>query len=75
MDNAVAKSSFWMLKNEMYQRQKFANHTRARFAVMEYIEVFYDSERLYSTLKHQTPAEVRRAYEQGDFWLYSQPVT
>lgn len=65
-DNAVAESFFSMLKNEMYHRQKFATRGRARFAVMEYIEVFYNRGRLHSALGYRTPADVRRAYEQGD---------
>lgn len=65
-DNAVAESFFSMLKNEMYYRQKFTSRARARFAVMEYIEVFYNRERLHSTLDYCTPAEVRRAYERGE---------
>jgi transposase InsO family protein len=64
-DNAVAESFFSMLKNEMYHRQKFATRGRARFAVMEYIEVFYNRGRLHSTLGYRTPAEVRQAYDQG----------
>lgn len=54
-DNAVAESWFSMLKNEMYYRQKFATRQRARFAVMQYIEVFYNRKRLHSTLGYRTP--------------------
>jgi hypothetical protein len=41
-DNAVAESFFATLKNEMYHRRTFATRARARFAVAEYIEVFYN---------------------------------
>ena len=44
-----------MLKNEMYHRQKFTTRGRARFAVMEYIEVFYNRKRHHSTLAYRTP--------------------
>ncbi|QUY63952.1 Transposase (plasmid) [Gulosibacter molinativorax] len=64
-DNAVAESFFSMLKNEMYHRQAFATRGRARFAVMEYIEVFYNRGRLHSTLGYRTPVEVRHAYERN----------
>ena len=64
-DNAVAESFFSMLKNEMYHRQSFATRGRARFAVMEYIEVFYNRGRLHSALGYRTPAEVRHVYEQS----------
>jgi putative transposase len=56
-DNAVAESFFAALKNEMYYRQPFATRARARFAVAEYIEVFYNRRRLHSTLGYRTPFE------------------
>ena len=62
-DNAVAESFFSMLKNEMYHRYTFTTGARARFAVMDYIEVFYNRQRVHSTLGYHTPAEVRHAYE------------
>lgn len=39
----------------MYHRQTFATRARARFAVAEYIEVFYNRRRLNSTLGYRTP--------------------
>ena len=41
-DNAAAESFFATLKNEMYYRQDFPDRARARFAIAEYIEVFYN---------------------------------
>ena len=41
-DNAAAESFFAALKNEMYYRQSFPDRARARFAVADYIEVFYN---------------------------------
>jgi putative transposase len=57
-DNAAAESLFAALKNEMYHRQAFPSRARARFAVVDYIEVFYNRQRLHSTLGYRTPAEV-----------------
>jgi putative transposase len=56
-DNAVAESFFAALRNEMYYRQAFPTRSRARFAVAEYIEVFYNRKRLHSTLDYRTPFE------------------
>jgi len=56
-DNAAAESFFATLKNEMYYRFTFATRARARFAVAEYIEVFYNRRRLHSTLGYRTPLE------------------
>jgi putative transposase len=57
-DNAAAESFFGALKNEMYYRQSFPDRARARFAVTDYIEVFYNRKRLHSALGYRTPAEV-----------------
>ena len=56
-DNAAAESFFAALKNEMYYRHTFATRAHARFAVVEYIEVFYNRRRLHSTLGYRTPFE------------------
>jgi putative transposase len=56
-DNAAAESFFAALKNEMYHHQQFTTRARARFAVAEYIEVFYNRQRLHSALGYRTPAE------------------
>jgi transposase InsO family protein len=56
-DNAAAESFFAALKNEMYHRHTFPTRARARFAVADYIEVFYNRQRLHSTLGYRTPAE------------------
>jgi transposase InsO family protein len=56
-DNAVAESFFSMLKNEMYHRYTFTTRARARLAVADYIEVFYNRRRRHSTLDYRTPAQ------------------
>jgi len=56
-DNAAAESFFATLKNEMYHRYRFATRARARFAVAEYIEVFYNRKRMHSTIGYRTPAQ------------------
>lgn len=61
-DNAAAELFFAALKNEMYHRQTFATRAPARFAVAEYIEVFYNRRRLHSTLGYRTPFEALTDY-------------
>jgi transposase InsO family protein len=56
-DNAAAESFFAALKNEMYHRETFTTRARARFAVADYIEVFYNRQRLHSALGYRTPTE------------------
>jgi putative transposase len=62
-DNAAAESFFAALKNEMYYRQPFPTRARARFAVADYIEVFYNRQRLHSTLGYRTPAEALTEFQ------------
>jgi putative transposase len=62
-DNAAAESFFGALKNEMYYRQSFPDRARARFAVADYIEVFYNRRRLHSALGYRTPFEALTAFQ------------
>jgi putative transposase len=62
-DNSAAESFFASLKNEMYYRQAFPDRARARIAVAEYIEVFYNRIRLHSTLSYRTPLEALTEYQ------------
>ncbi|KZO60099.1 hypothetical protein A2U19_03485 [Dietzia maris] len=50
------KAQVFALKNEMYHQQVFHTRARARFAVAEYIEVFYNRRRPHSSLGYRTPA-------------------
>jgi putative transposase len=61
-DNAAAESFFASLKNEMYYRESFPTRARARFAVADYIEVFYNRQRLHSSLGYRTPAQTLLDY-------------
>ena len=56
-DNAAAESFFSSLKNEMFHHQAFPTRARARFAVADYIEVFYNRIRRHSTIGYRTPAQ------------------
>jgi putative transposase len=62
-DNAAAESFFASLKDEMYYCQRFAARARARFAVADYIEVFYNRQRLHSTLGYRIPHEALTDYQ------------
>ncbi len=46
--NAVSESFFHTLKTELIHQQQFLDREEARQAVFEYIEVFYNRERLHS---------------------------
>ena len=55
-DNAVAESFFGTLKAEYVARQ-FPTHALARTTIFEYIEVWYNRQRLHSTLGYLSPME------------------
>ncbi len=56
-DNAVAESFFATLKTELIDGRSWATRAQARRAVFEFIEVFYNRQRLHSSLNYLTPAE------------------
>ena len=55
-DNAVAESFFGTLKAECVTSQ-FATQALARTTIFEYIEVWYNRQRLHSTLGYLSPVE------------------
>lgn len=58
-DNAVVEAFWSTLKVELVHRHVWATRAQARQAVFEWIEAFYNRQRLHSSLGYQTPA----AYE------------
>lgn len=61
-DNAVAESFFATLKNEMYHRESFATRDRAKAAVIEFIEVYYNRNRPHSTIGYRIPADAMDSF-------------
>lgn len=53
-DNAVAESFFGTLKSECASR-RFVSHREARCAVFEFIEIWYNRQRLHSSLGYLSP--------------------
>jgi transposase InsO family protein len=64
-DNAVGESWFATLKEELLYRQAWPTRAQARHAIFEFVEVFYNRQRLHSSLNYLTPVEYeeRRATE------------
>jgi transposase InsO family protein len=56
-DNAVAESWSSTLKLELIYRAPQTTRARARHAIFDFIEVFYNRQRLHSSLDFLTPAE------------------
>jgi len=57
-DNAVVESFFGTLKQELVNHSRWANLMEARAAIHDYIEVFYNRQRIHSSLGYRTPSEV-----------------
>lgn len=56
-DNAAAESFFATLEKELLQRNTFATHDQARQAIFAYIDGWYNTRRLHSTLGYRSPAQ------------------
>ena len=56
-DNACAESFFGSLKSELIEDMIFPTRREAKSAIFEYIEAFYNRQRLHSTLGYCSPAE------------------
>jgi len=56
-DNAAMESFFGTLKQELVHRETYATREEARRSLFEYIEVFYNRQRLHSTLGYQSPVQ------------------
>jgi putative transposase len=56
-DNAVTESFFSTAKRELTHHESYASREEARRSLFEYIEVFYNRQRLHSTLGYRSPAQ------------------
>jgi transposase InsO family protein len=63
LDNAPMESMFAALKVEHVHHCRFATREAAKAAVFDYIEVFYNRQRLHSGIGYRTPAEARMVME------------
>lgn len=54
-DNAVSESFFHSLKTELVHHERFRTRAEANQAIFEYIEVFYNRQRLHSTNGYMSP--------------------
>lgn len=61
-DNAVAESFFSNLKNEWVHHLDFKTREEAKLAIFDYIECFYNRNRIHQSLGYRTPDEVERLY-------------
>lgn len=63
-DNAVAESFFKTLKIEGVYDYKFENQKKAATTIFEFLEIWYNRERLHSSLGYRTPAQMEELLKQ-----------
>lgn len=56
-DTAVVESFFSTLKNELVHDRDYRTHEEARVEVFEFIEVFYNRQRLHQALGYVSPEQ------------------
>ena len=56
-DNAAMESFWSTLKHELIYRTNFRTRDEARNAIFEFIEVFYNRNRLHSSLNYLSPVD------------------
>jgi putative transposase len=57
LDNAISESFVATLKSELVSRVRFPNRQAAKTAIFEYLEAFYNTRRLHSSLGYRSPAD------------------
>ncbi|MCP4161050.1 MAG: IS3 family transposase [Deltaproteobacteria bacterium] len=66
-DNAVVESFFKTLKTECVYNNNYETKSEARLSIIDYIEMFYNSNRLHSSIGYQSP----NGYEnESEFKMY-----
>lgn len=61
-DNAMIESFFSTLRAELTDLQRFDTRQAAQSALFEFIEVFYNRQRLHSALGYRSPADFEAAH-------------
>ena len=61
-DNAVVESFFATLKTELIHRSTFLTRQQAAADIFDYIEVFYNRQRLHSALHYLSPFDYEAAF-------------
>ncbi len=63
--NAVAESFFHTLKTEHVYHQHYKNREEAKQSIFEYIEVFYNRQRLHSYCNYFSPIHFEEKFATG----------
>jgi putative transposase len=61
-DNAAMESFFSTLKKELIQGKIYSSHSEAKLEIVDYVEGFYNRERIHSSLGGVSPAAFEALY-------------
>jgi len=61
-DNSVAESFFGRLKDERVEWRNYQTRQEAKQDILDYITMFYNSQRLHSSLGYQSPNQCENSY-------------
>lgn len=56
-DNAITESFFHTLKTELVNFEKYETREQAKRSIFQYIEIFYNRQRLHSAIGYSSPVE------------------
>ncbi|GMA58912.1 hypothetical protein GCM10025858_34150 [Alicyclobacillus sacchari] len=63
-DHACIESFHSIIKRELVYLEKFKTREQALRRIFEYIEIWYNRERVHSSIGYRTPIECERRYFQ-----------
>ena len=61
-DNAMMESFYSTLRAELTDLQGFMTHDAARVAIFDFIEVFYNRQRIHSSIGYLSPTEYEACF-------------
>jgi putative transposase len=61
-DNACIESFHSIIKKELIYLNKYQTREEAQKSIFEYIEVFYNNQRIHSSVQYFTPSEFKRQF-------------
>ena len=61
-DNAITETFFHTLKVELVYQKQFATRQEAEMEIFKYIEIFYNRQRLHSSLNYLSPVDYEKQY-------------
>ncbi len=56
-DNAIMDSFYRTLKRELINDSRYANREQAQQDIFKYIEIYYNTQRIHSSLDYMTPVQ------------------